>query len=303
MGGVADDARARPRRGGSRATTAAGRKRAERGSARRSSVRSVRAAACFTSTRLEATPMSRLARAPERSSPCQVGSPSVGALARYSGSEVMVEVEVVLEFVGLGHHPAQPRLWRLVVGAVHEQERAAGSRKRPDLLARGRAGAGRAPWRRRGGRRRCRNRRRGTRPAPSIRRAPPTRTRCGRPPTARPATPRRARTRPGGGSGASGRCGRTCRAGSRPPSTPPKAAARRMPGCRSRMIVSPETRNSSMRMYQGPTVSRPAAAKRPQALFVLGPDGQVVVDHGHLPVEQELGEGRVAPRAGRAGRR
>ena len=45
------------------------------------------AAAAFTSVRLEATPMSRLAWAPERSSPRQVGRPSVGAPARCSASE------------------------------------------------------------------------------------------------------------------------------------------------------------------------------------------------------------------------
>ena len=43
--------------------------------------------------------------------------------------------------------------------------------------------------------------------------------------------------------------------------TPPKAVPRPMPACRLRMMVSPDTRNSSMRMYQGPTVIRPAAAR------------------------------------------
>ncbi len=42
---------------------------------------------------------------------------------------------------------------------------------------------------------------------------------------------------------------------------PPKAAARTIPDCRSRTMVSPETRNSSMRMYHGPIDSRPAAAR------------------------------------------
>ena len=44
-----------------------------------------RAAARFTSTRLEVTPMSMLARDPERSSPRQVGSPSTGAAVEVAG--------------------------------------------------------------------------------------------------------------------------------------------------------------------------------------------------------------------------
>ncbi len=47
------------------------------------------AADFFTSTRFELTPMRTLARKPERSSPRQVVSPSVGAPARYSGREVI----------------------------------------------------------------------------------------------------------------------------------------------------------------------------------------------------------------------
>ena len=67
----------------------AGRNSADSGSARRSSERSAPAAACFTSTRFDATPISRLVRAPERSSPRHDGSPSVGADAKYSGSDVI----------------------------------------------------------------------------------------------------------------------------------------------------------------------------------------------------------------------
>ncbi len=69
--------------------SAAGVKRAARGSANCSSVRSATAAAAFTSVRFEATPMSRLARAPERSSPVHAGSPWVGAEATCSASERM----------------------------------------------------------------------------------------------------------------------------------------------------------------------------------------------------------------------
>ena len=60
----------------------AGRNRADSGSASRSSDRSARAAACLTSTRLDPTPISRLDRAPERSSPCQAGRSIEGAWSR-----------------------------------------------------------------------------------------------------------------------------------------------------------------------------------------------------------------------------
>ena len=36
------------------------------------------------------------------------------------------------------------------------------------------------------------------------------------------------------------------------------------------------------------------AARRAQPRLGLGADGEVVVDHRHLPVEQEVGVGRVA---------
>ena len=49
------------------------------GSARRSSSRSASAPWRFTSTRFEVTPMSMLARKPERSSPCTIVRPSVVA--------------------------------------------------------------------------------------------------------------------------------------------------------------------------------------------------------------------------------
>ena len=60
------------------------------------------------------------------------------------------------------------------------------------------------------------------------------------------------------------------------------------------MMVSPETRNSSIRMYQGPTDRRPAAASARQPCVGLGPHLEVVVDHRQLAVEQE-----VARRTGR----
>ena len=59
-------------------------------------------------------------------------------------------------------------------------------------------------------------------------------------------------------------------------------------------MVSPDTRNSSMRMYHGPTVIRPAAARACRRAFVLGTDLQVVVDDGELAVEQEVAVGAVA---------
>ncbi len=43
----------------------------------------------------------------------------------------------------------------------------------------------------------------------------------------------------------------------------------------------------------GPDGEPPGCGQGTQALFVLGPDGQVVIDDRHLPIEQELGEGRV----------
>ena len=74
-----------------RDSAAAGRNSALSGSARRSSARSAAAAAWCTSTRFDATPISTLARAPERSSPHHVGSPSVGCAARYSGRDVIAK--------------------------------------------------------------------------------------------------------------------------------------------------------------------------------------------------------------------
>ncbi len=51
--------------------------------------RSARAAACLTSTRFDATPISTLARAPDRSSPVHRGRPSVGAVRTYSARPVI----------------------------------------------------------------------------------------------------------------------------------------------------------------------------------------------------------------------
>ena len=88
-----------------------GRNRAASGSASRSSVRSATAAACFTSTGSTPTPMSRLARAPDRSSPAQWGRPSVGAAATCSASERMTQlVRRPASSLASGHHPAQPGL-------------------------------------------------------------------------------------------------------------------------------------------------------------------------------------------------
>ena len=169
----------------------------------------------LTSTRFEVTPMSMLARAPERSSPCTRVRPSVRRAGQVVGERGHLEVEVVLQVVGLGHDPAEPGLGHQVVGAVHAQQVADQELGRP--RPRCRWCGGRAPWRRRAARRRCRSRRAGTRPGPTSRRAPPRRRRSWSPARARPATPRRRGSRPGAGSGASARCGRTCRAGSRVP--------------------------------------------------------------------------------------
>ena len=80
---------------------------------------------------------------------------------------------------------------------------------------------------------------------------------------------------------------------------PPNAAARSRPSCRLRTIVSPDTRNSSMRMYQGPIGQPALGGQPPQGGLGLGPHGEVVVDHRHLPVEQEVGVRGSASRRGR----
>ena len=95
--------------------------RAHSGSANRSRARSARAAALFTSTRFDATPMRTLALAPERSSPFHVLEPLGGGAGEVVGQCRDLEDVVVLERVGLGHHPPEPGLGLLVVGAVHEQ--------------------------------------------------------------------------------------------------------------------------------------------------------------------------------------
>ena len=76
----------------------------------------------LTSTRLEVTPINMLERNPERSSPFQRSRPSVGAPARYVGERGDLEDELVLQVVGLGHHPPEPGLGEEVVRAVHAQE-------------------------------------------------------------------------------------------------------------------------------------------------------------------------------------
>ncbi len=245
---------------------ASGRNRAESGSARRSRARSARADACFTSTRLEPTPISRLERNPERSSPGHSGSPSVGAEPQVVGERGDGQLELTLDLVGLGHHPPQPRL------------RVAGGRSRSSAGA-GPRGGGTPPnssrwaWSRR------------TRALASSGRAAPL---------PYPATRYSARTLEP--SGATHRKALRSMAEGTPRHTtacsnpadariwgiwptwpnmsgryptsmaPPKAVARRIPAWRLRMMVSPDTRNSSIRMYQGPTVIRPApvsAASRP----------------------------------------
>ena len=74
---------------------------------------------------------------------------------------------------------------------------------------------------------------------------------------------------------------------------PPKAVARAIPICRSRTIVSPEIKNSSMRTYHGPIVTRPAVARARRRRLGCRAHLQVVVDRRHLPVEQEVGVGGV----------
>ena len=68
-----------------------------------------RAAAWCTSTRFDATPISTLARAPDRSSPHHVGRPSVGCSATYSRERRDREVVVVLHRVGRRDDAPEPR--------------------------------------------------------------------------------------------------------------------------------------------------------------------------------------------------
>ena len=53
-------------------------------------------------------------------------------------------------------------------------------------------------------------------------------------------------------------------------------------------MVSPDARNSSIRMYQGPMVIRPAAVRAAEPGLVLRPDLEVVVDDRHLAVQEEV---------------
>ena len=76
--------------------------------------------------------MSTLARAPERNSPCQRVSPSVGRAGQVIGQGRHLEHELVLQIVGFGHHPPEPGLRLLVVGPVHEQQPV--EQEAPDLL-------------------------------------------------------------------------------------------------------------------------------------------------------------------------
>ena len=104
------------------------------GSARRSRDRSARAAACFTSTRLEPTPIRRFERDPDRSSPSTRGQALGGGPVQVFGQRGDAQVHPRIEPVGLVDHPAEPWLERLVVGAVHEQEGIPGPEERAHLL-------------------------------------------------------------------------------------------------------------------------------------------------------------------------
>jgi hypothetical protein len=201
--------------------------------------------------------MRTLARAPERSSPRQRVSPSVGGAGQVVGQRGDLEHEVVLELVGLGHHPPEPGLRLLVVGAVHEQEPS--MRKLPISSTwsaiRRTSSLASSGWRRR-----CRSRWGGTRPAPSSRRGPPTRSRLVD--DRRHAPPHHGVLQPGQAQDL-GHLGDVAEHVGQVADLhgPPEGRSPGAPSWRSRMMVSPETRNSSIRMYQGPIESRPAAAR------------------------------------------
>ena len=101
-----------------------------------------------------------------------------------------------------------------------------------------------------------------------------------------------------GGSGASGRRGRTCRAGSRHASEPPKRGGALEP----ELQVADDrlARDEELVHEDVPGPHRDAAGRREptQPVLRLGTDGEVVVDHRHLPVEQEVRVGRVGLESG-----
>ena len=205
--------------------------------------------------------MSRLARAPERSSPC----PRRERRRRAGGA--------IGEVLGQRRdRRAASRSCAALASATTSPSHGWGSRwSVPFIQSTGRRRAASAwrstnssTWatgrrRRAAPGRRCRSRPGGTRRAPSSRRAPTHRN------AVRSTADGHAPPHDGvleaeaaGGAGASGRRGRTCRAGSRPPWRRRRGAAVAMPSWRSRTSVSPETRNSSGSVYQGPTASGPA---------------------------------------------
>ena len=55
-------------------------------------------------------------------------------------------------------------------------------------------------------------------------------------------------------------------------------------------MASPLTRNSSGRMYQGPTASRPSRTRRSTRSRWCGRGFEVVLEHGALAVEHEVAE-------------
>ena len=138
-----------------------------------------------------------------------------GGVGQVAGDRGHLEVELVLQVVGLGHDPAEPGLGHQVVGPVHAQQvaheelghlghvvpRAADERlgvvgqRRTVAVADGQVlGPDRGAV--------------GGLPDEGV---------LGHLLTARPARRRRRGSRPAGGSGASAQCGRTCRAGSPAP--------------------------------------------------------------------------------------
>ena len=73
-----------------------------------------------------------LALHPERSSPVQLTRSFGGSLGKVLGERRDLDVEVVLDGIGLGHDASEPGLRFLVVGAVHEEQ--AVDQEAPDLF-------------------------------------------------------------------------------------------------------------------------------------------------------------------------
>ena len=270
---------------------------AARGSARRSSSRSASAPWRFTSTRFDVTPMSMLAREPERSSPSHVRE-SLGRRAReVAGERGDLEVEVVLQLVGLGDHPAEPGLGHQVVRAVHAQQ--VTDRNSATSSTWSRSG-GRGPWRRRAARPRCRTRPAGTRHGRTSRRGLPHEGVLGHlrghaPPHDGVAEPGQAQDL-GHLRDVAEHVGQVADVHD--------AAERRSPAEAHLEVAHDGLARGQELVHEdvpGPHAQPTGGGQRPQPPLGLGPHLEVVVDDGHLPVQHEVRDSWRRAREGGSG--